>query len=349
MALLLSALPTLGALSAMAPPPPAPWAFSCAANTTAYEIATPLRLQGKTVVVTGADGRSGAVLARAAVIAGAEVVLVGRNASRVEATAAAILGDHPYALLQTAAFDLANLTDTRAGGARLLARFPSVDVLINNAGGEMDGVTADGYARMFSVMNIAPALLTTILLPALDRARGRVVNVGSAAGFDPLPPRHTADDMMRYARADPSLPGALGYGVSKFLVVHYTSHLDAWIRARPSPRATGALVVNPGLFRSPPFSLSDELACKAAMRFEPCPQLPEQGAAPIAFAALVDGAGAAPAKERLIDFETRFGPLGLLWTQHGQSCTPRPLPKWDAAEAARWFELVQQVVASALS
>ena len=344
-----AAICAISALPAVATSPPPPWPFACAANTTAEEIAAPLKLHGRTVVVTGADGRSGSAVARAAALAGAKVVLVGRNKTRIQDTATAIMKDLPTAQLATEIFDLGNLTDTKAGGVRLVSRFQSIHVLVNNAGGEMEGVTTDGYATMFSVMNIAPALLTDVLMPALDAAEGRVVNVGSAAGFDPLPLKHTADRMMDYARAKPTLSGGIGYGVSKFLVVHYTQQLDAWMRARASParRAAGALAVNPGLFRTPPFSTTDKLACDAVMRFEPCPQLPEQGAAGIAFAALVDGAGDAPADLRLIDFETRHGPLGLTWTQHGDSCVPRPAPKWDPAEASKWFDLVQRAIALA--
>ena len=332
------------------PSPPPPWAFACSANTTADQIVAPLKLTGTTVVVTGADGRSGSIIAKAAALTGAQVVLVGRNSTRIKAAVDAIAVAVPDARLAMDTFDLSNLSDTRMGGTRLLSRFPSIDVLVNNAGGEIDGVTTDGYATMFSVMNIAPALLTNALMPALDRAQGRVVNVGSAAGFDPLPPRRSADAMMGYARSEPALPGAIGYGVSKFLVMHYTHQLDAWMRARASVArsnstvASGALAVNPGLFRLPPFSRADKFACDTAMRFTPCPQLPEQGAAGIVFAALVRGAGAAPVDRRLIDFETRLGSFGLAWTQHGNSCVPRPLPEWDAAEARQWFDLVQHAV-----
>ena len=135
------------------------------------------------------------------------------------------------------------------------------------------------------------------------------------------------------------------YGASKFLVIHYTNELDKWLRA-PTPaghyRNIGALAVNPGYFRVPPFSLADRLACDTVMHFRPCPQLPQQGAAPIAFAALVAGADSAPEGKRLLDFETtRLGPA---YYQHGDNCAPRTPPNWAPGEAAHWFELVQEAV-----
>jgi len=334
------------------PPPPPPWPFSCSAGSTVQDIAKPLNMSTKLVVVTGADGRSGSAVVLAAALTGARVVLAGRNLSKLIATVNATAAAVPAAAgrLETEVFDLANLSDTRRGAARLLLRHERIDVLVNNAGGAFGGMTADGYAAMFSVMNIASALLTNLLLPALESAAvvsggARIVNVASAAGFDPLPLKHDASSMMGWARGVPhQLSTDVGYGVSKFLVIHYTNELDKWLR-EPTPagyRNVNALAVNPGYFRVPPFTLSDRLACGTVMRFRPCPQLPEQGAAPIAFAALVAGADSAPEGKRLLDFETtRIGPA---YFQHGDNCAPRAPPKWEAAEAADWFKLVQEAV-----
>lgn len=102
-----------------------------------------------------------------------------------------------------------------------------------------------------------------------------------------------------------------------------------------------AYSANPGLFRVPPFKLADKLACDAVMKFTPCPMLPDQGAAVVAFAALVPGAAAAAGQ--LLDFETRVDAFGV-WSQHGSSCVPRPLPAWGEGQANAFYQLVQQVI-----
>ena len=51
--------------------------------------------------------------------------------------------------------------------------------MINNAG--IGPAAADGYELRFQVNYLAPVLLTESLLPTLEAAQGRVVNVVSAA------------------------------------------------------------------------------------------------------------------------------------------------------------------------
>lgn len=317
---------------------PASWPFSCNANQSAQDIVAGLRIPGQVVVVTGADGDGGRAVVMAAATAGATVVLCGRNATRINATIKSTLAVVPAAKLDVSIFDLADLRSTRLAAQRLLAAYPTISALVNNAGGmSMAGkLTADSYDEMFEVQNLAPALLTDVLIPALIRGRGRVVNVASSAAYDPLPSKHLAADMLGFARDKPALSGPVGYGVSKRLVIHYTAELHTRMNGSIS-----AIAVNPGYFRTPPFSLADKLACATVMKFHPCPQSPEQGASVVTFAALVPGAEAASG--RLLDFETSIGALGL-WSQTGENCVPRTLPKWDAAEVAKWYDAVQLVI-----
>ena len=195
------------------------WPYHCPASETVQDVAKNLSLPNAVIVVTGADGKSGSAVVLAAAMAQANVVLVGRNFDKLNATltatAAAVPGSKPKLSIEV--FDLASLNATRAGAKRLLAAHPKIDALVNNAGGVIDGVTEDGFNAMFQVQNIAPALLTDVLLPALAAAGAgaRVVNVASAASFAPLPLRgHAADDMWKYAHGAPALEGDLGYALA---------------------------------------------------------------------------------------------------------------------------------------
>ncbi len=138
-----------------------------------------------TAVVTGASSGIGAATARQLAAAGHHVVLTARRKDRIDALAAELTAaGHaatPYAL---------DVTDRAAvdAFAAALDRFPSVDVLVNNAGGALGtehveaGDPAD-WRAMYEVNVIGTLNLTQALLPALvDSGDGTVVIVTSTAG-----------------------------------------------------------------------------------------------------------------------------------------------------------------------
>ncbi|MFI6108335.1 SDR family NAD(P)-dependent oxidoreductase [Streptomyces sp. NPDC051310] len=146
---------------------------------TAADPATPV------AVVTGASSGIGAATARQLAAAGHHVVLTARRKDRIEALAAELTA----AGLQATAYAL-DVTDRAAvdAFARTLDRFPSVDVLVNNAGGALGadpvatGDPAD-WREMYEVNVIGTLHMTQALLPALTASgAGTVVVVTSTAG-----------------------------------------------------------------------------------------------------------------------------------------------------------------------
>jgi retinol dehydrogenase 12 len=137
-------------------------------------------MNGKVCVVTGATSGIGRAAAAALAGLGAQVVLVGRDRGRAEATAAELAAAGPAPRIEIA--DLASMDQVRALAGRLRAG-GRIDVLINNAGLVMSRrrTTADGLDEVFAVNHLAPFLLTNLLLPALTAARARVVTVTSDA------------------------------------------------------------------------------------------------------------------------------------------------------------------------
>src|SRR3981081_514952 len=133
---------------------------------------------GRTVVVTGARARSGAAAARQAADLGATVAVVGRSAQKTAAVADAI-GAEAHLV------DYSRLDDVRRLGDELLARYPRIDVLANNAGGFFTGrnTSADGHEMTFQVTPRAPFLLTILLLARLTEALegARVITTASSA------------------------------------------------------------------------------------------------------------------------------------------------------------------------
>jgi NADP-dependent 3-hydroxy acid dehydrogenase YdfG len=131
----------------------------------------------RTAVVTGASSGIGAATARALAGDGFHVVCAARRRDRVEALAQEI-GGTPV---------VCDVTD--AESVRALAdAVPSLDVLVNNAGGAFDAATVedadvDLWAQMYDVNVIGLVRVTQALLPALRAdGGGLVVNMGSTAG-----------------------------------------------------------------------------------------------------------------------------------------------------------------------
>ncbi len=130
----------------------------------------------RTVVITGASDGIGAAAARALSERGDRVVVVGRSAEKTRAVAESIGADHLLA-------DFSRLDEVRTLAAALLERYPSIEVLANNAGGLMGDrtETVDGHELTLQVNHLAPFLLTTLLLPRLIESRARVIQTSSVA------------------------------------------------------------------------------------------------------------------------------------------------------------------------
>ncbi len=135
------------------------------------------RLDGRTVVVTGASAGIGAAAARRLAAMGATVAVVGRSPEKTAAVAEAIGARSHLA-------DFARLDDVRALAAELLETYPRIDVLANNAGGlfARRRTTVDGHEMTMQVNHLAPFLLTVLLFGRLAEAPdARVVSTGSMA------------------------------------------------------------------------------------------------------------------------------------------------------------------------
>ena len=139
-------------------------------------------MNGKVCVVTGATSGIGKAAATALARMGAQIVLVGRDQGRLEATAAEI-GANAAVPPKAEIADLASMEQVRALAGRL-GELERIEVVVNNAGlvlGERR-VTEDGFEHVFAVNHLAPFLLTNLLLPKLTgSAPARVVTVTSDA------------------------------------------------------------------------------------------------------------------------------------------------------------------------
>jgi daunorubicin C-13 ketoreductase len=146
-------------------------------------------LTGQVLVVTGASSGIGLAAAEQLARRGGQVVMVGRDAGRLEAAAAKvreIARTSPPVALRA---DFARFDEVRVLADAIRDRFSSIDVLANNAGGiiRRKTATADGYEATIQANHLSPFLLTLLLREQLRG--GRIVNTSSDAhrsnGLDP--------------------------------------------------------------------------------------------------------------------------------------------------------------------
>ena len=136
----------------------------------------------RVAVVTGASSGIGAETAVGIAKAGLDVVVIARDGDRLRETVQRIEACGRSANALTA--DFTSLADVRRVAATLLSDYPRIDVVVNNAGTVVPrrATTPDGYEKTFAVNQLAPYLLTRLLLTRLrECAPARVVIVSSDA------------------------------------------------------------------------------------------------------------------------------------------------------------------------
>ena len=145
-----------------------------------------LQFAEKVVVVTGGAQGIGRAIAGAFHRAGADVVLVDKDAALGRRTANAMNETGAGSGAPGVSLIVADLADEAAiaGIARHVeGLYGSVDVLVNNAGIELDlpfdKVTADAWGHVMAVNLRAPFLLTQALADFFPETGGAVVNISS--------------------------------------------------------------------------------------------------------------------------------------------------------------------------
>lgn len=186
-----------------------------------------IHYRGNWAVVTGASSGLGRGIALRLAERGMSLVLTGRNAARLEETAAQVRKADPNIELETVTADLA----TRDGVAALIAHVGQrpVEVLINNAGFGTYGNFAEADAgredQEIAVDVSAVVTLARAFLPGMmARGHGGILNVASTIAFQPAPSQAV-------------------YGASKAFVLSFSQAL--WGEARSAGVSVTALCPGP--------------------------------------------------------------------------------------------------------
>jgi NAD(P)-dependent dehydrogenase (short-subunit alcohol dehydrogenase family) len=184
------------------------------------------RLDDKTAIVTGGATGIGRAIAERFVAEGAQVVVTARRSEPLEA----LEGRHPGRIAQIAS-DVAARGDPARVVAFALERFGRLDVLVNNAGlfvkKPLAETTDDEIGAMLDVNVRGVLAFAREASDALERTRGAIINISSAAGI--------------YAK-----PNLAAYAASKAAVHQLTRVLAVEL----GPRGVRVNAIAPGLVRS---------------------------------------------------------------------------------------------------
>ncbi|XP_066577523.1 retinol dehydrogenase 13 [Amia ocellicauda] len=140
------------------------------------------RLDGKTVLITGANGGIGKETARDLARRGARVVMACRDLAKAEEVAVELRRATHNGNIVVRHLDLASLYSVRQFAQDFNHSEERLDVLVNNAGVMMcpKWTTEDGFEMQLAVNHLSHFLLTNLLLDKLQSsAPSRVVNVSS--------------------------------------------------------------------------------------------------------------------------------------------------------------------------
>ncbi|MDT5210142.1 MAG: hypothetical protein QOF67_2557, partial [Mycobacterium sp.] len=139
---------------------------------TVDQVLSGVDLSGEVCVITGATSGLGLMTAQGLVSAGATVVLAGRDQERLRSAADAITTETTAGAVETVELELDSLASVRSAAVEISARFPRVDVLINNAGVMFAPYqqTKDGFELQLGVNHLGHFELTRHLLPLLMNA-----------------------------------------------------------------------------------------------------------------------------------------------------------------------------------
>jgi len=222
--------------------------------------------EGKRILITGANSGIGYHAALKLARKGAVVMLACRDRQRGELALDRLHTEAPSTHTELVILDLASLSSVRKFAAQELAKNRPLHVLINNAGVMAPLArkeTGDGFELQFGTNVLGHFALTSLLMPALDRAaaesdeRPRIVTVASIAhkrgqlNFDDLQSTRSYSPMQAYQQ-------------SKLANLMLALELNLRLRSESSP--VMSIAVHPGVASTNLFKSDDHSPMQKAIR-----------------------------------------------------------------------------------
>jgi len=188
-----------------------------------------MKFEGQTALITGASSGIGAALARELARQGARLVLMARRRERLDALCAELAAAGAQAVGHVG--DVTKRADLDAAVALAVERYGRLDIGIANAGfgvvGPLEKLNVEDYRRQFETNVFAAIETSKACLAELLKAQGRLVLIGSVAGYI-------------------STPNASPYAMSKFAIRAFAEAL----RPELAPKGVTVTLISPGFVTS---------------------------------------------------------------------------------------------------
>jgi len=178
-------------------------------------------LQGKTVLITGADGGIGSETTKALAKKGATIIMACLDLNDATPVYQEIKQESGNENIEMMQVDLASLSSTREFARQFSQKYQQLNVLINNAGVFCwkREETEDGFEKTIGINYLGHFLLTHLLLPILKQTPGaRILNVSSNAYFQGKIDLNDLHLKKKYK-------GTKAYNSSKLAIVLFTQEL----------------------------------------------------------------------------------------------------------------------------
>jgi NAD(P)-dependent dehydrogenase (short-subunit alcohol dehydrogenase family) len=178
-------------------------------------------LQGKTVLITGADGGIGRETTKALAKKGATIVMACLDLNDAKPVYQDIKQESGNEHIEMMQVDLASLSSIREFAKQFSQKYQQLNVLINNAGVFCwkREETEEGFEKTIGINYLGHFLLTNLLLPILKQTPGaRILNVSSNAYFQGKIDLNDLHLKKKYK-------GTKAYNSSKLAIVLFTQEL----------------------------------------------------------------------------------------------------------------------------
>ena len=205
----------------------------------------------KNVIITGANSGLGFETAKKIAKDNTyRLILACRNKTKAEMARNTIAEETGNENVDAMLLDTSLLSSVRAFADNYIAKYNSVDVLINNAGISPmrdSGTTDEGFEVVFATNYLGHFLLTQLLLPHFS-ADGRIINVTSDMHN---PPGGIEWKGVEYL-AHEALDDRKRYSYSKLCAIYFTHKLDDIMREKKSSIIVNSF--NPGFMAATNFT-----------------------------------------------------------------------------------------------
>lgn len=150
-------------------------------------------LSGRSAVITGGSKGLGYAMAAGLASAGAQVMLVNRNADEGTKAAQQLSADFGVKAVSLGA-DVTNLEQTKMMAKVAIDTFGQIDILINSAGinirGPIDELTPEDFKKVMEVNVNGTWLSCRAVVPHMkERKQGKIINLASTLGLVGVPNR----------------------------------------------------------------------------------------------------------------------------------------------------------------